>query len=62
MKEMPLLNTNLHLELNWKKNFVISDENGATAFQITKAQLYVPTVTLSTKEVMKLTKQLSKWF
>ena len=62
MKEMPLLNTNLHLELNWKKNFVISHENGATAFQITKAQLYVPTVTLSTKEVMKLTKQLSKGF
>ena len=59
---MPLLNTNLHLELDWKKNFVMSDENGATAFQITKAQLYVPIVTLPTKEVMKLTKQLSKGF
>ena len=59
---MPLLNTNLHLELNWKKNCVMSDENGATALQITKTQLYVPIFTLPTKEVMKLTIQLSKGF
>ena len=60
--EMPLLNTKLHLELNWTKNCVMSDENGATTFQITKTKLYVPIVTLPTKEVMKLTKQLSKGF
>ena len=59
---MPLLNTKLHFELNWTKNCVMSNENGATTFQITKTKLYVPIVTLPTKEVMKLTKQLSKGF
>ena len=53
---MSLLNTKLHLQLNWTKNCVVSDEKGATTFQITKTQLYVPIVTLPTKEAMKLTK------
>ena len=59
---MLLLNIKLHLELNWTKNCAMSDENDATTFQITSTKLYVPVVTLPTKEVMKLTKELSKGF
>ena len=47
---MPLINCNLHLELNWPKNSVMSNVATATTFQITNTKLYVPVVTLSTKE------------
>ena len=59
---MPLINTKLHLELNWTKNSVMSNAANATTFQITKAQLYVPVVTLNTNDNLKLKKLLSKGF
>ena len=62
--EMPLVNCKIHLELNWIKSSVMStaldDNNTATTFQITSKKLYAPVVTLSTKNSLKLIKQLNK--
>ena len=60
--EIHLTNYKLHLELNWTKNSVMSNVATATTFQITNTKLYVPVVTLPTKEKIKLTKLLSKGF
>ena len=60
--EMPLINFKLHLELNWTKNRVMSSIVGATTFQVTRKKLYVPIVTLSTKDNVSLTKQLNGGF
>ena len=40
----------------------MSTINGATTFQITSTKLYVPIVTLSTKDNINLTKQLNEGF
>ena len=65
--EMPLINCKIHLELNWTKDCVLSStdsDNNAnlTSFKITETKLYVPIVTLSTKDNAKLTKQLNEGF
>ena len=65
--EMPLINCKIHLELNWTKTCVLSSVNAAnannpTSFKITKTELYVPIVTLSTKDNVNLTKQLNEGF
>ena len=54
--EIPLINCKIHLELNWTKNCVMSNIDGATTFKITDTKLYVPIVTLSTKDNVELTK------
>ena len=59
---MPLVNCKIHLELNWTKNSIMSSVAGVSTFQITSTKLYVPIVTLPTKENVKLTKQLEKGF
>ena len=59
---MLLINCKLYLELNWTKNSVVSNVATATTFQITSTKLYVPVVTLQTKNNTRLTKQLSKRF
>ena len=59
---MPLINCKIHLELNWAKDCVMSSIAGATSFKITSAKLYVPIVTLSSKDNVNLTKQLTKGF
>ena len=59
---MPLINYKIHLELNWTKNCVMSSVAGTTTFKITSTNLYVPIVTLSTKNNVNLTKQLNKGF
>ena len=60
---MPLVNCKLHLELNWNNNCVIygADANGdgndsETTFKTTSTKLYVPIVTLSSKDNVNLTK------
>ena len=59
--EIPLINTKLHLELNWTKNSVMSNAAAdGTTFKITKTELYAPGVTLNTSDNLKLTKSLSK--
>ena len=62
-----MINCKIHLELNWNNNCVIYDANAdsndrETTFKITSAKLYVPIVTLSTKDNLNLTKQLNEGF
>ena len=59
---MPLINCKIQLELSWTKNSVMSDVATAITFQITSKKLYVPIVTLSTKDNVNLTKQLNEGF
>ena len=54
--EMPLINCKVHLELNWIEDCILSK------FEIANAKLHVPIVTLSTKDIVNLTKQLSEGF
>ena len=65
--EMPLVNCKIDLELTWHKDCIISSADAAAAgqvvsFMITNAKLYVPVVTLSTKDNNNLTKQLNDGF
>ena len=70
--EMPLINYKIHLELNWNNNCVMygadtyadgdNANNRETTFEITSTKLYVPIVTLSTKDNVNLTKQLNEGF
>ena len=59
--EMPLINCKIHLELSWNKDCVMSI-TANTTFQVTSTTLYVPIVALSTKDNVKLTKQLNEGF
>ena len=70
--EMPLINCKIHLELYWNNNCVMYGadtyagghhaNNRETIFKITSTKLYVPIVTLSTKDNVNLAKQLNKGF
>ena len=59
--EMPLINCKIHLELNWSKYYVMSAIDDTT-FKITNTELYVPIVTLLSKDNVKLVKLLEKGF
>ena len=59
---MPLINRKIHLELNWSNNSVTCTQNGDKKFKITNIKLYVPIVTLSTKDNVNLIKQLNEGF
>ena len=72
---MPLINCEMFLTLTWSEGCVITSierrviaarrrdasPTGA-AFQITDPKLYVPVVTLSTKNYKRLLEQLRTWF
>ena len=64
--ELPLVNCKIDLELTWDKDSLISSVNAAAgqvvSFMITNIKLYVPVVTLSTKDDNNLTKQLNDGF
>ena len=60
--EMPLINCKIHLELNWIEDCILSSDEDSAKFKITDAKLHVPIVTLSTKDNVNLTKQLSNGF
>ena len=60
--EMPLINSKIHLELNWIEDCILSSAEDSAKFKITDAKLHVPVVTLSTKNNVNLTKQLSDGF
>ena len=70
--EMPLIICKIHLQLNWNNNCVIygsdtyaGDDNAnnrETIFKITSTKVYVPIVTLSTKDNVNLIKQLNEGF
>ena len=48
--ELPLTNKKLYIQLNYTKKSVISNAAGVSIFKITKTELYVPAVTLNTKD------------
>ena len=64
--EMPLVNCKIDLELTRHKDCIISSADAAAgqvvSFMITNTKLYVPVVTLSTKDNDNLTKQLNYSF
>ena len=59
--EMPLINRKIHLELNSSKDCVMSTTDEA-AFKITNTKLYIPIVTLSSKNNVKLVQLLEDRF
>ena len=59
---MPLTSWEVNLILVWSENCVFSSATGATKFAITDTKLYVPVVTLSTQDNIKLLKQLESGF
>ena len=62
---MPLINCEVELILDWSENCVIMSTNVVnqnTIFTITKTNLYVPVVTLSTQDNAKLLPQLKSGF
>ena len=60
--EMPLINCNVYLELNWIENCILSSAGDTAKFVITDTKLHVPIVTLSTKYSTNLAKQLNEGF
>ena len=60
--EMPLINCEVNLILTWSKDCVITNSTGEGKFPITETKLYVPVVTLSTKDNEKLRQQLEAGF
>ena len=60
--EMPLINCEVNPILTWSSTCVITESNGAGPFAITDTKLYVPVVTLSTKENTKFLQQLKSGF
>ena len=51
--EMPLINCKIKLNLTWKKEYVLSADDGNAVFIINDTKLYVPVVTLS-KKIIKI--------
>ena len=60
--EMPLINCEVNLILAWSKDCVITNSTGEGKFKITETKLYVPVVTLSTKDNENLLQQLKSCF
>ena len=60
--EMSLINCEVNLILTWSKDCVISNSTGEGKFAITETKLYVPVITLSTKDNEKLLQQLKSGF
>ena len=60
--EMPLINCEVNLILTWSKDCAITNSTGEGKFAITGTKLYVPVVTLSTKDNEKLLQQLKSGF
>ena len=59
---MPLINCEVNLILSSSKNCVITNSTGEGKFKITDGKLYVPVVTLSTQDNVKLLQQLKSDF
>ena len=59
---MPLIYCEINLILSWSANCVISEGDRATTFAIIDTKLYVPFVTLSTRNNTKLLQELKSGF
>ena len=62
--EMPLINREINLDLNWSKKSVVVATNAdqATTLLITDTKLYVPVLTLLTQDNTKLLEILKSSF
>ena len=60
--ETSLTNCDINFILSGSRDCVISAATGATKFEITNIQLYVPVVTLFTQDKAKLSVQLKAGF
>ena len=60
--EMPLVNCKIKLNLTWKKEFVLSNQDGAAVFIINNTKMYVPVVTLSKEDNKDFIEQQNKGF
>ena len=60
--EMLLINCEVNLILTWSKDCVVTNSTGEGKLAITETNLYVPVVTLSTKDNEKLLQQLKSGF
>ena len=58
---MPLIDSKIHLKLDWTKNCVMSTI-ADTTFKTKNTKLYVPIVSLSSKGNVKLLKLLEERF
>ena len=59
---MPLINCEVNLIFTWSKDCVITNSTGEGKFAVGETKLYVPVVTLSTKDNEKLLQQLKSGF
>ena len=59
---MPLINCEVSLFLTWSSTCEISSATGETKFKITEINIYVPVITLSTQDNVKLRQQLKSGF
>ena len=61
---MPLINFKIKLNLTWKKECVLSNQDGAAVFIINDTKMYVPKlyVTLSKEDNKDFIKQQNKGF
>ena len=60
--EMPLINCKIKLNLTWKKECVLSTDDGNAVFIINDSKLYVPVVTLSKEDNEDFIEQKNKGF
>ena len=60
--EMPLINCKIKLNLTWKKECVLSNQDGEAVFIINDTELYVPVVTLSKEDNKDFIEQQNKGF
>ena len=60
--EIPLINCKISLNLTWKKECVLSNQNGTALFIINDTQMYVPVVTLSKEDNKDFIEQQNKGF
>ena len=58
--EMPLINCKIKLNLTWKKECVLSTDNGNAVFIINNTKMYVPVVTLSKEDNKDFIEQQNK--
>ena len=59
---MSLINCKIKLNLTWKKECVLSTDNGNAVFIINDTKLYVPVVTLSKQDNKDFIEQQNKGF
>ena len=59
---MPLINFKIKLNLTWKKECVLSTDNGNAVFIINETKMYVLVVTLSKEDSKDFIEQQNKGF